>query len=193
MIRAVIFDCFGVIITDSLHVIVGELAQSNPEGADEIRDLVRAANKGIIDPSESNARVAEILGMDIEEYRQKVRDGETKDQRVMDLIKELRGTYKTGLLSNINGPGLVRRFTNAEREEYFDAMIASADIGFAKPEPEAYEIAAEQLDVRLEECVFIDDREEFCEAARAVGMKSVHFKSFAQAKADLEEVLAKYR
>lgn len=191
MIRAVIFDCFGVIISDSLTVIVEELSQTNPEGAEEIRDLVRASNKGLLDSEESNRRIAEILGLEFEAYRQKVRDGELKDPRVMALIKQLRQTYKTGLLSNINVAGMERRFSEAERAEYFDVMVASAGIGYAKPEPEAYEITAEKLGVQTDECVFIDDKELFCEAARDVGMQAVWYQSFEQAKVDLEKILAK--
>jgi putative hydrolase of the HAD superfamily len=191
MIRAVIFDCFGVIISDALSVIVDELGSRNPAGADEVRSLVRASNKGIIDPNESNKRIADILGVELEEYRQQVRDGEVKDMRVLNLIKNLRTKYKTAMLSNINVPGLMRRFSEAEREEYFDVIVVSAEIGFAKPEAQAYEITADRLAVRLDECVFIDDREDFCEAARGVGMQAVFYQSFDQAKADLERILAK--
>jgi putative hydrolase of the HAD superfamily len=191
MIRAVIFDCFGVIISDALSVIVDELGSRNPAGADEVRSLVRASNKGIIDPNESNKRIADILGVELEEYRQQVRDGEVKDMRVLNLIKDLRTKYKTAMLSNINVPGLMRRFSEAEREEYFDVIVVSAEIGFAKPEAQAYEITADRLGVRLDECVFIDDREDFCEAARGVGMQAVFYQSFDQAKADLERILAK--
>jgi putative hydrolase of the HAD superfamily len=95
------------------------------------------------------------------------------------------------MLSNINVPGLMRRFSEAEREEYFDVIVVSAEIGFAKPEAQAYEITADRLGVRLDECVFIDDREDFCEAARGVGMQAVFYQSFDQAKADLERILAK--
>ena len=42
----------------------------------------------------------------------------------------------------------------------------------AKPELEAYEYVADKLGVRLDECVFTDDRELFCEAARACGMQA---------------------
>jgi putative hydrolase of the HAD superfamily len=191
MIRAVIFYCFGVIISDALSVIVDELGSRNPAGADEVRSLVRASNKGIIDPNESNKRIADILGVELEEYRQQVRDGEVKDMRVLNLIKDLRTKYKTAMLSNINVPGLMRRFSEAEREEYFDVIVVSAEIGFAKPEAQAYEITADRLGVRLDECVFIDDREDFCEAARGVGMQAVFYQSFDQAKADLERILAK--
>src|ERR1700745_2881837 len=113
MIRAIIFDCFGVIITDALSVIVDELSLRDPEGAQEIRDLVRASNKGILDPNESSEQVAKILGFSRQEYQQQIRDGEVKDQRVLDLMKQLRKSYKTALLSNISVPGLDRRFSEA--------------------------------------------------------------------------------
>jgi HAD superfamily hydrolase (TIGR01509 family) len=60
----------------------------------------------------------------------------------------------------------------------------------AKPEPEAYEITADRLGVRLEECVMIDDRLELCEGAQAVGMKAIMYKGLKQLKTDLESLLA---
>jgi putative hydrolase of the HAD superfamily len=69
-------------------------------------------------------------------------------------------------------------------------MVVSAAIGHVKPDPEAYEITAEKLGVEPSECVFIDDKESFCQAAEAVGMKSVWYREFEQARADLEKLLA---
>ncbi|MBC7582044.1 HAD-IA family hydrolase [Aeromicrobium sp.] len=191
MIKAIIFDCFGVIITDALSVIVSELSVTNPQGAQKVRDLVRASNRGVLDPQDSNQQIADILGLSFAEYQQQVRDGELKDPRVMNLIKELRRTYKTAMLSNISGEGMLKRFSEAERAEYFDVMVASADIGFAKPETEAYEITADRLGVRLEECVFLDDKQDFCDAARSVGMQAITFETFDQAHEDLNTILAK--
>jgi len=75
-------------------------------------------------------------------------------------------------------------------DTYFDAVVASGDIGFAKPEARAYETVADMLDVRLDECVFIDDREIYVEGANAVGMKGVLFTSLKQLKQDLSGILA---
>jgi FMN phosphatase YigB (HAD superfamily) len=44
--------------------------------------------------------------------------------------------------------------------------------------------------VRLEECVFTDDREDYCEGARAVGMQAILYKNFTQFRADLEKLLS---
>lgn len=190
MIRAVIFDCFGVIITDALSVIVDEVRARDPEAAEDIRGLVHAANKGLIDSNESNHQVARLLGMDYQKYQQQIRDGELKDQRLMNYIRDLRNTYKTAMLSNISVSGVHKRFSDDELSQHFDTVVVSGEIGYAKPEPEAYEIVAERLGLRREECVFLDDKQEFCEAARAVGMQAIVYESFEQARGDLDKLLA---
>lgn len=190
MIKAIIFDCFGVLITDALKVIRDELNKKDPNGAFEIDQLVRAANLGVIEPSESNQRIAEILGTTAEAYREQIRDGEVRDERLFAYILDLKRTYKTAMLSNISVPSLQKRFTSDELNTYFDTVVASGEVGFAKPGPEIYEITADRLEVRYDECVFIDDREHFCEAARACGMKAIEYKNFDGFKADLTTLLA---
>ncbi len=74
--------------------------------------------------------------------------------------------------------------------KHFDTVVVSGEIGYAKPEPEAYEITADRLGVRLDACVFTDDREHFCEAARAVGMQAIHYQNVDQFRQDLEGVLS---
>jgi HAD superfamily hydrolase (TIGR01509 family) len=188
MIKAIIFDCFGVIITDALQVICQELADKDPEACRQVHDLIKANNRGMITPEESNQQIAAILGVSVEEFRTKIADGEVKDKRVLNYAAELRSQYKTAMLSNIAHNSLDRRFAEHELEKSFDEVVVSGDIGFAKPEAQAYEITADRLGVRLDECIFTDDRESFCEAARTVGMQAILYESFPQFKQDLEEM-----
>ena len=74
------------------------------------------------------------------------------------------------------------------REEYPD-MQRILVTGYMKPDAEIYEYTANQLGVRFDECLFTDDREEYCEAARAVGMQAIHYQSFNLFKAELEKIL----
>jgi HAD superfamily hydrolase (TIGR01509 family) len=189
MIKAIIFDCFGVLITDSLGEIVSELKKDNPDKADHIVKLVNAASKGAMDATASRSAVAGELGLTLDEYINAIRNGEVKNKPLLDYIKELRGRYKTALLSNIISGGLEVRFPDNELLQYFEVVVASGDIGFAKPEAQAYEITAEKLGVRLEECIMIDDSEDYCQGAKGVGMQSVLYQSFEQAKRDLSNLL----
>nr|MDQ3093633.1 HAD-IA family hydrolase [bacterium] len=87
-----------------------------------------------------------------------------------------------GRLPQIFGEGFL--------ENYFEEIIASGDIGYAKPEANAYEYVADKLGVRLDECVFTDDRPEYIEGAIGVGMLTILYSNFEQFKKDLAEILA---
>jgi len=185
MQKAIIFDCFGVLITDALAVIVAELQLRDPAAADNIIAAVRAASAGTMAPEASRAAVAELLGLTAEAYAARIRDGEVKNHELLAYIAALRPRYKTALLSNIIPGGLAARFTPDELAAHFDVVVASGDIGFAKPEARAYEITADRLGVRLTECVMIDDREDYCSGAEGVGMQAVRYESFVQMRAAL--------
>jgi len=189
MIRAIIFDCFGVLITDAFQGIVNELREINPDKAEQISVLVRASNKGQIDPNSYRSAIADILGTTVDEHISKVNDGEIKNQQLFEYIKNLRRTYKIGLLSNVSIGGLNRRFTDKELEDHFDEVVASGDIGYAKPEAQAYEIAADRLGVRLDECIMVDDRDEYCVGAVGVGMQAIQYISLGQLKSNLGQII----
>lgn len=190
MIRAIIFDCFGVVISDALEALVAPLRQKNATISDAIVQVLQTHNRGLITPEESNKQIAALLGLSYEQYRQAIDKGEVKNEELVAYIVQLREYYKVAMLSNIDGKGLRRRFKEQGLEQVFDVVVASSDIGYGKPEPEAYEIVAERLGVRLDECVFTDDREPYCEGARGVGMQAILYTNFTQFKADLEKLLA---
>lgn len=190
MTKAVIFDCFGVVLTDALQEIRAELARKDPTAAQEVRDIIAANNRGHIDPQESNKRIADILGLDVEVFRSQVRAGEVRNDRLLSYILSLRKQYKTAMLSNVAVSSLERRFPGDELKEYFDEVIASAEIGFIKPDAQAYEITAERLGLEPSECVFTDDKVSFCEAAATVGMQAIVYTDFVQFTSELEALLA---
>lgn len=189
MIKAVIFDCFGVIISDALEVMVAEIIDEDPDIASRIIATINAASRGMISREESTVTVAELFGISVDEYKSRMKRGEVKNQKVLDYAVSLRGKYKTALLSNVGSRGLEVRFTPQELDTCFDIVVASADIGFAKPETRAYEITAEKLGVPPSECIMIDDREDYCQGATRVGMSAILFNSFEQMKGELEQII----
>lgn len=190
MIKAIIFDCFGVLLTDALQAIVDELRLTDSTRADEVIKLIAAGNGGGVDREVFLVLVADKLGMTVGEYADTIKNGESRNQALLDYITQLRPRFKTGLLSNVNRGGLEVRFPNNELAIYFDAVIASSDVGYAKPQAQAYEITADRLDVRLKECIMIDDREDYCLGATGVGMQAIQYQSFEQMKSELEKLLA---
>lgn len=189
MIKAIIFDLFGVLVTDALEALVTELKETQPEVADQVVRLVVASNNGTIPHEESRELIAELLGITVDEYAQRVRGGEVRNQALFDYILELRKSYKTALLSNAGTKSLEVRFVPGELDKYFDVIVVSAVIGFAKPEARAYEVVAEKLGVRLDECVMIDDRGLYCDGARQIGMPAILYQSMPQLRSELSGIL----
>jgi len=189
MIRAIIFDCFGVLITDALKGLRDDLYAKDPSAAHELDGLVRATNIGVIDAHVATDRIAELLAMSTSEYRSRIDGGEVRNTVLFSYILELKKQYRTAMLSNIATHSLQKRFTDEELRMYFDAVVTSGELGHAKPGKAIYLVAAERLAVRPEECVFIDDREHFVAAATSVGMSGIVYTEFIQFRKELASLL----
>ena len=189
MIKAIIFDCFGVLVTDSLDAIINSNDLSEIQ-RDEIKSYVTAANKGSISVAEYRSEVANILNMEHKDLNSAIKNGEIKDENLLEYIRELKKEYKIGLLSNVTSmDSLKSRFAENELEDNFDVVVASGQIGFAKPEAEAYEITVDKLGVFLSEWVMIDDREEYVNAAVGIGMKGIVYTGMIDLKKELKDIL----
>jgi putative hydrolase of the HAD superfamily len=75
-------------------------------------------------------------------------------------------------------------------DEIFEAVVDSGFVGLRKPDPEIYELMLERLDgVAAQECLFIDDVDVNCAAARELGMSAVHYQHNDQAIPEIREAL----
>ncbi|MFV0485089.1 MAG: HAD family hydrolase [Candidatus Saccharimonadales bacterium] len=158
MVRAVIFDCFGVLIGDAYVAIKTDYPEllADPKRAAEWADLSAKSGLGLITSAERQERIVAMLGEIGISGRAALGSAINDIARNTNLLKEikkLRKTYKTGLLSNV-GIGFWSRFTKEETEEYFDDVILSYQVGLVKPDPKIFELAAQRLGVELSECVF---------------------------------------
>ncbi len=189
MIKAIIFDCFGVIRPDRLMMTYQKYGGDPEADLQFIEDTIKAANYGMIVASRDV--FAKKLGISVETWMGELDSSSDNDEQLLNYIEGLRKTYRTGLLSNASKGRMVEIVGQADLDRCFDAYAESGSMGYAKPEPEAYEIIAERLDARLDECIFTDDREDYCEGACAIGMQAILYKSFPQYKTELEIILAK--
>ncbi len=103
--------------------------------------------------------------------------------------------FKTACLTNNiafgKGPGMTQADSAASKVaevmEKFDFVIESSKVGVRKPDPGFYERAIEALDVRAEECVYLDDLGINLKPARALGMTTIKVIDTAQALAELAD------
>lgn len=190
MTKAIIFDCFGVLLGNAYKTHLMEVEQEDPERAKEIRAINHASDMGILSREETAEYISSLFGMEAEEFLEEQNQVEVPNRQLLDYIAELKKDYKLALLSNISSRDrLSIRFQNGELDSHFDTIVASGDEGYVKPQPEIYEIAATRLGVTPSECVMIDDIAEFCEGARQVGMQAIQYQTNQQIITDLNTLL----
>ena len=105
---------------------------------------------------------------------------------------KVRGLRTAMLTNNVREWEPLWRAKFPDLEDVFDVVVDSAFVGMRKPEPEIYLLTVERLGGGLtpSECLFVDDLEVNCEAARALGMGAVRFEHAEQTMAAVEAALA---
>lgn len=189
MIKAIIFDCFGVLTKDWWREFLSALPQG--PGREKAKQLNHQYDAGLISLKEFVEGVRLATGSRPEPIEEMFSVPKPlKNVELLDYIKELKRHYKLGILSNIGTNWVRESFLTDEEQKLFDSMTFSYEAGATKPDPKIYQLAVEKLAVQPKEAVFVDDVEEYCLAAEAFGIHAVHYQNFEQMKAELEKILA---
>lgn len=93
--------------------------------------------------------------------------------------------FKTAIMSNMPLDLVEYLRANAAWINQFDQKIFSAEVRSVKPERAIYQHAIDILEVEPLQALFIDDREENLDQARAVGIRAVRYQSVSQVREDL--------
>jgi len=188
MIRAIIFDCFGVIYPDSLgNVLVNY--KLNSKDLDIVKQLRISADKGEISNDEFWDKISELLNADESQLNTQMRKISKIDREILDYIKWLKKEYKTAIISNVSSGYIERIFKGIELNDYFDEVIISATLGILKPDPRIYRYTADKLGVDPSECIYTDDNPLLVEGAEKIGMKGFPFINGKDAKKQIEKTI----
>lgn len=71
-----------------------------------------------------------------------------------------------------------------------DGKVVSGFVRMVKPDADIYEYLLSEYGLNADECVFIDDREENVETAKALGMGGIVFQGYKQACSELDRLFA---
>lgn len=187
-VRAVVFDCFGVLYTGTLTVLA-DLCK-NDEHKKAVRDASKALDHEFLTFDDFAKQVAPLVQLSPEEVRRIASEPTSRHRGVFAYAKELKQRgYKVAVLSNFGRDSISQLFTPEEREELFDVIVASGDIGVTKPHISAFEAALGRLNVAPGEAVMIDDWFRNIEGAKEAGMQGIVFTSLLDCKRQLEELL----
>jgi epoxide hydrolase-like predicted phosphatase len=199
-IRAVIWDMGGVLVRNTVPEPRRRRAEKYGLTSQQLEDLVFGSPLSLkatlgeinvdllwefvrstlnISPQEMPAFIADFWGSD------------RADEVLVDFIRSLRTSYKTGLLSNAFSDArqaIGSRFPGMLG--VFDVSIFSSEVGLAKPDPRFYDLMLEKLGVAPAEAIFVDDFIENVQGAQAVGINAIQFRNPSQARQAVLERLS---
>jgi putative hydrolase of the HAD superfamily len=207
-IEAVISDFGGVLTTPLLRSFVAFQDETGISFESLGKAMQRAAEHDgaypLFELEKGNLTEAEFLDLlranlepelghrpELHRFKEIYFDALEPNEPMIELMRDLRRReYRMALLTNN-----VREWEPLWRsmlpvDEIFELIVDSAFVGMRKPEAEIYELTVERIGaVEASECVFVDDTEINCDAARDLGMSAVHFRDNEQAIAEIESAL----
>lgn len=195
-IKAIIFDYGGVITNDLDELLIHDIADkfqlAYGDALDIVNGLVKPYQRGTISDEEFwkqfSTKAGKKLPSGFESLWTDKYAVEVTDQRVIDLAKKLKNAgYMVPLLSNTIPPHA--RF-NRKHGFFglFDPVVLSIDTGARKPEGKIYRKMLEKLSLFPNECVFIDDKKEYADAASKIGIHGLKFDSYEKLINDLSRL-----
>jgi putative hydrolase of the HAD superfamily len=208
-IRAVISDFGGVLTTPLLNSFVAFQDETGISGETLGRAMQRIAERDGAHPlfelekgnltepaflAQVSAALEPELGHrpEIHRFKKVYFEALQPNEPMIELMRELRGRdYRMALLTNN-----VREWEPYWRsmlpvDDIFEVVVDSGFVGMRKPEPEIYELTLERLGdgIGASDCLFVDDVEVNVDAARKLGMTTVHFRDSEQAIGEIESAL----
>lgn len=184
---AVVFDLGMVLVPFDYKIMVKRLeAIENGLGTQFIEsykqnyDIHRDFERGFISESDFIDRMLMVLNHKIgaETFKKFYSEIFTFNQNVIDLLPVIKKNYRLFLLSNTNVIHQHYGWKDFPFIRHFEKLILSHEIGAVKPEEKIYRAVEAVSGLPSEEHIFIDDIEEYADAAIRLGWEGIHFTGY---------------
>jgi putative hydrolase of the HAD superfamily len=106
---------------------------------------------------------------------------------IREALSKLKTSHRLAVLSNTSSGRPRQHLKELDLEHYFENFFFSVETGHVKPDKQAYLHACESMGLKPEECIYIDDKLENIEGAKASGMAGIHYDGSKDIKRMLEE------
>ena len=182
--KALVFDSFGVLCSE---VAPPWFHEHFPHSGGSLKgELMYPADRGEVSQENLFAQLAKMSGISAKEIEEDWIKRAAINIELLSLIKESKGLYKLGILSNSMSPYFDTITRDLGLGEIFDEIVISSEIGHAKPEPEAYREIITRLNVLPNETLLIDDNTQYVEGAGKLGIDGYIFTSNQDLQLDLK-------
>lgn len=182
MIKAVIFDYGGVVHSLSKIGSTQRIAEAFDLPVEKIKPYTKKLGIMMGEGKITEEHYWEELSKLVEKskpknYRKVWKYQTTEDSvifpEIINLVKEIKNQ---GILAVVlSNTILPHAEFNREQGgyEHFDKVFLSYEMGVRKPDKRAYETVLWEMNLKAEDCIFIDDLEENLIPARVLGMKTI--------------------
>jgi len=199
MIKTVIFDYDGVVkksqklsldIVDLYRISIEEYEKFIPR----LKPIIEKFDKGLIAEEKFWLEFSAAMGKAVpekcgERAKKMYKDRFAFFPEIIGLIEKLKNEgFRLSILSNMF-PYQAEIIKEINRCSLFNDLFFSCEKELKKPDLEFYELVIRELNVRPQECLFIDDKEENLLPAEKLGMKTVLAKKQEQIVEDVWTII----
>ena len=191
MFKAIIFDIGGVVVLKTIEHTIERFADILNVETKTIHELHekywKEIAKGTMTTKQFTNIIKDKFGINVDimsKWEEAYLEGRLVNRELIEVIEKLRKGYKLATVTNVDD---ATADYNREKGVYshFDIAILSCEVGVIKPQREIFELALQKLNLTAEECIFIDDREEYVEVARNMEFHTIQFRDNKQVVEDL--------
>src|SRR3989338_1758576 len=187
-VKVLLFDFSGVIAIDGFWDWMGKNISNIEEYRNYFKEKAIKWDKGDISIREEVKKFGERVNVPFIKVWQGIVGGFKANEGMLEFISSLKPKYKIVILSNFPRElfnELIKKFSLTS---YFDGFIISSDYHLIKPDPKFYMVALSKLQIKKDECFFIDDKMENVNAAQKLGIKSILYKDSDQCTFELKKL-----
>ena len=108
----------------------------------------------------------------------------------VDLLKKIKedGQYKLYALTNWSAELFPHAIKSFDFLKWFDGIVVSGEEKMRKPQPEFYQVLLDRYKLNATSTLFIDDNIRNIDAAKNMGLQTVHFISSEELEKDLKRL-----
>ncbi len=196
MLKAVIFDMDGVIIdSEPIHFNIEKqifsylgIPVSDSEHHSLVGTTTRAMWSSLKNKFKLELSLEELIELSSKRYLDyiSIYNKMLLLPGIANLIEELyRNNIQQAIASSSTLEHIEFVLRKYNLKEYFDEIICGDYVSKSKPAPDIFLYAANQLQIRPEECIVIEDSENGVTAAKFAGMKCIGFNNSNSGNQDL--------
>ena len=184
---AIVFDLGNVLIPFDYDIAIQKLNLVERGLGDRFIDyyksnyhIHRDFERGNISEDEFVGQMLKVIDnkIDDETFKLYYSDIFTINENVVSFLPRLKNNYKLFLLSNTDSIHQKYGWQKYGFLKYFDKLILSHEAGAVKPEEKIYRAVESASKFPSEEYFFIDDIQEYVEAAKIIGWTAVQFTGY---------------